>query len=113
MNDNKALVDRVEEIVAALRCCGNTDTKRPDCEHCPLNGYMCVKRMLEGAADLIKAQAAQLAAVTAERDAARRALRLSIETHSVEPRQVERLEQYYLKQACGPQGAGRAENDFD
>ena len=66
----KKLLDKAPEIVAALRCCGNTDTKRPDCDHCPLNGYMCVKRMLEGAAALIEAYAAQLAAVTAERDAA-------------------------------------------
>lgn len=52
MKDNKAL-ERAE-IVEALRCCGNTDTKRPDCERCPLNGYMCVKRMLEGAAALLE-----------------------------------------------------------
>lgn len=52
MADNKAL--NKAEIIAALRCCGNTDTKRPDCGHCPLNGYMCVKRMLEGAADLLE-----------------------------------------------------------
>lgn len=39
MADNKAL--NRAEIIAALRCCGNTDTKRPDCDHCPLNGYMC------------------------------------------------------------------------
>ena len=42
------------QIVKALRCCGNTDTKKPDCEHCPLvSTRMCVKVMLEGAADLI------------------------------------------------------------
>lgn len=42
------------QIVKALRCCGNTDTKKPDCEHCPLQSTrMCVKVMLEGAADLI------------------------------------------------------------
>lgn len=52
MANHKAL-NRVE-IIAALRCCGNTDTKRPDCEHCPLNGRMCVKRMLEGAAALLE-----------------------------------------------------------
>lgn len=43
-----------EQITAALRCCGNTDTKKPDCEHCPLLSVrMCVKVMLEGAADMI------------------------------------------------------------
>ena len=43
-----------DETVRALRCCGNTDTKKPDCEHCPLlSTRMCVKVMLEGAADLI------------------------------------------------------------
>lgn len=52
MTNNKSL-ERAD-IIAALRCCGNTDTKRPDCEHCPLNGHMCVKRMLEGAADLLE-----------------------------------------------------------
>ena len=55
-------------VVAALRCCGNRDTKRIDCEHCPLQGPMCVKRMLDGAADLIEAQQIELARVTAERD---------------------------------------------
>lgn len=49
-----------DEIVRALRCCGNTDTKRPDCEHCPANGHMCVKHMLEGAADLIESLQADL-----------------------------------------------------
>lgn len=49
--------DKTQErakIIMALRCCGYTDTKRPDCDHCPLNGYMCVKRMLEGAAALLE-----------------------------------------------------------
>lgn len=55
MNDNKDM-ERVK-ILSALRCCGNTDTKRPDCERCPLNGYMCVKRMLEGAAALLERDA--------------------------------------------------------
>ncbi|WP_312281576.1 hypothetical protein [Oscillibacter sp.] len=50
-----------DEIIRALRCCGNTDTKRPDCEHCPANGYMCVKRMLEGAADLLESQQSRIA----------------------------------------------------
>ena len=51
-----------DEIVRALRCCGNTDTKKPDCEHCPLlSTRMCVKVMLEGAASLIESQQAQLA----------------------------------------------------
>ena len=42
-----------EKLTKALLCCGNTDTKKPDCEHCPMNGRLCVKRMLEGAADAI------------------------------------------------------------
>lgn len=47
-------MDNADKIVGALRCCGNTDTKKPDCEHCPLQSTrMCVKVMLEGAADLI------------------------------------------------------------
>lgn len=52
MKDSKA--PERAEILSALRCCGNTDTKRPDCEHCPLMGPMCVKRMLEGAAALLE-----------------------------------------------------------
>lgn len=47
-------MENADKIVGALRCCGNTDTKKPDCEHCPLlSTRMCVKVMLEGAADLI------------------------------------------------------------
>lgn len=48
-------MENADKIVGALRCCGNTDTKKPDCEHCPLQSTrMCVKVMLEGAADLIE-----------------------------------------------------------
>jgi len=47
-------MENADKILGALRCCGNTDTKKPDCEHCPLlSTRMCVKVMLEGAADLI------------------------------------------------------------
>ena len=55
MSDNK--IQERAKIIMALRCCGNTDTKRPDCEHCPAMGPMCVKRMLEGAADLLERDA--------------------------------------------------------
>lgn len=44
---------------------------------------------------------ADLARVTAERDAAKRALHLAIETHSVDQRQIERLAKYYMEQARG------------
>lgn len=48
-------MENADKILGALRCCGNTDTKKPDCEHCPLlSTRMCVKVMLEGAADLIE-----------------------------------------------------------
>ena len=61
----------VEEIVKVLRCCGNTDTKKPDCEHCPLlSTRMCVKVMLEGSADLIESLQAQLSASQRETRAA-------------------------------------------
>ena len=44
-----------EELIKALRCCGNTDTKIPDCEHCPLlSTRMCVKVMLDAAADALE-----------------------------------------------------------
>ena len=46
---------------------------------------------------------ADLAHVTAERDVAKRALYLAIETHSVDQRQIERLARYYMEQARGPQ----------
>lgn len=51
-----------EELIKALRCCGNTDTKKPDCEHCPLlSTRMCVKVMLEGAASALEAADKELA----------------------------------------------------
>lgn len=46
---------------------------------------------------------ADLARATAERDTTERALYLAIETHSVDPRQIERLVKYYMEQARGPQ----------
>ena len=42
--------------------------------------------------------------IMAERDKAKRALRLSIETHSVDQRQIERLTRCFLEQARGAQG---------
>lgn len=97
MNDQSIKADEIVEALRAISTKNSISTyKRSVCKD---------------AAALIENQAAQLAAVTAERDAARRALRLSIETHSVEPRQIERLERYYLTQASGPQGAGEGEQN--
>lgn len=53
----------VNELIKALRCCGNTDYKEPDCDNCPLRGRMCVKRMLKGAAEALEELQAQLAKV--------------------------------------------------
>ena len=61
----------VNELIKALRCCGNTDYKEPDCDNCPLRGRMCVKRMLESAADTLEELQAQLDKAKEERDVAR------------------------------------------
>lgn len=113
MGDNKALLDRAPEIIKALRCdgygigeesaLGCTNKK---CAYRDVDGACDIVSMDADAAALIEAQATQLSAVTAERDVARRVLWFSIETHTVDPRQIERLERYYLKQARDPQGAG-------
>lgn len=45
----------IDELVGALRSCSNPATRKPDCDNCPLFGErLCVKKMLEGAADLIE-----------------------------------------------------------
>lgn len=59
----------------------------------------------ENFASCEKLQAA-LTRVEAERDGYKRALHLAIETHSVDQRQIDRLERYYLEQARGAQGEG-------
>ena len=52
----------IDELVGALRNCSNPATRKPDCDNCPLFGErLCVKKMLEGAADLIESQAAKIA----------------------------------------------------
>jgi hypothetical protein len=52
---------KTDEIVGALRSCSNHDTRKPDCDNCPLFGVrLCVKEMLEGGADLIESLQAQL-----------------------------------------------------
>ena len=53
---------KADEIVKALRSCSNSATRRPKCEDCPASRErLCVKVMLEGAADLIESLQAQLA----------------------------------------------------
>ncbi len=83
MDDNKAVLDRKPEIVAALRCCANSDG---DCMCCGSYQVLCQadkSALMELAAALIEAYAAQLAAVTSERDAAVVDLRvLAKEKHS-------------------------------
>ena len=61
----KKLLDKAPEIVAALWCC----SKR-GCGDCPYQGrgISCKYHLMSDAAALIEAYAAQLAAVTAERD---------------------------------------------
>lgn len=61
------------------------------------------RRKMAEVDDAVVRLQAELARVTAERDAAKRALYLAIETHSVDPRQIERLVKYYMEQARGPQ----------
>lgn len=93
-----------EMIVTALRCAINYT----DCEGCSYHtGITCdpLKLTLD-AADLIEEQAAEIERLTAAYDAAQRALRLSIETHSVDTMQTERLERYYIKRAYRLLGAG-------
>lgn len=73
-----------DEIVRALRCCGNTDTKKPDCEHCPLlSTRMCVKVMLEGAADLIEQQQSHIAELEQQLAASQREEQAAVENMKI------------------------------
>ncbi|MBC5580889.1 hypothetical protein H8S23_05175 [Anaerofilum sp. BX8] len=104
-----------EMIVTELRCFDF----RADCKSCHYHeaGAPYPYRLYWDAADLIKEQAAEIERqaaeierLTAERDAAQRALRLSIETYSVDTMQTERLERYYIKRAYRLLGAEEGEN---
>lgn len=66
----RALTERTvsmetDKLTEALRCCGNRDYKKPDCDHCPLlNTRMCVKVMLESAAVALEDRDATIAEST-------------------------------------------------
>lgn len=101
MDDNKALLDRAPEIVAVLKgecvlcsvrrlCKDGVDSARVYCPN-------------KAAATTIEAQAAQLAAVTAERDAAVACLeKIDAMFGAAYPNEILKV----LDEWRGPQGAG-------
>ncbi|NLO32700.1 MAG: hypothetical protein GX117_04995 [Candidatus Hydrogenedentes bacterium] len=113
-----------KEIVRALRCCSNVDTRKPDCENCPLfSTRLCVKIMLEGAADLIESlqaeldklndfeqgQCAKLLAQLTERDEGIKRLQRELTSLAIESldrvRELAKLEaEVIAMRACGREG---------
>lgn len=67
-----------------------------------LNAF--IKYAMRRACEELVGTETALTRVEAERDGYKRALHLAIETHSVDQRQIDRLERYYLEQARSTQG---------